>query len=173
MLPHDGPASACLQVKHVLRVPSQGSHVSMKVGPLGVGHGLKALLPHRIHLVADRKERDWHRSGVSEAGLTQGDECDLCCLLDDLIQLDPDDSCHPQLHQVEGYHHVDLALVLAMGHRHAAAVNRSVPVVAELAECVVQHSRKTQTMLAHGAKAPIRSDGDVGVVVHVHLKTQP
>jgi hypothetical protein len=48
-----------------------------------------------------------------------------------------------------------------------------IPVVAELAECVVQHSRKTWAMLTRGAKAPIRSDGDVGVVVHVHLKTQP
>jgi hypothetical protein len=148
MLPHDGPASACLQVKHVLRVPSQGSHTSVEVGPLGVGHGLKALLSHGILLVADRKERDWHRGGVGEAGLTQGGECDLCRLLDGLIQLDPDYSCHPRLHRVEGNHHVDLALVLAMGHRHAAAIDRSVPVVAELAECVVQHSRKTRAMLA-------------------------
>jgi hypothetical protein len=162
MLPHDGPASACLLVKHVLRVPSQGSHASVEVGPLGVGHGLKALLPHGILLVADQKERDWHRGGVGEAGLTQGGECDLCRLLDGLIQLDPDNSCHPRLHRVEGYHHVDLALVLAMGHRHAAVVNRSVPVVAELAECVVQHSQKTRAMLARGAKPPIRSDGDVG-----------
>jgi hypothetical protein len=60
-----------------------------------------------------------------------------------------------------------------MGHRHAAAVDRSVPVVAELAECVVQHSPKPRAMLARGAKAPILSDGDVGVVVHVYLKTQP
>jgi hypothetical protein len=145
----------------------------MKVGPLRVGHDLKALLPHRILLVVDQKERDWHRGGVGEAGLTQGGECDLCRLLDGLIQLDPDDSCHPRLHRVEGYHHVDLALVLAMGHRHAAAVDRSVPVVAELAEFIVQQSRKTWAMLACGAKAPIRSDGDVGVVVHVHRKTQP
>jgi hypothetical protein len=123
-------------------------------------------------LVADWKERDWHRGGVGEAGLTQGGECDLCRLLDGLIQLDPDDSCHPQLHRVEGYHHVDLTLVLTMGHRHAAAVDKSILVVAELAECVVQHSWKTRAMLAHGEKAPIRSDGDVGVVVHVHLKTQ-
>jgi hypothetical protein len=63
--------------------------------------------------------------------------------------------------------------VLAMGHRHAAAVDRSVPVVAELAECIVQHSQKPWTMLARGAKAPIHSDGDVGVVIHIHLKTQP
>jgi hypothetical protein len=173
MLPHDGPASARLQVKHVLRVPGQCSHASMEVGPLGVGHDLKALLPHRILLVMDRKEHDWHHDGVGEAGVTQGGECDLCRLLDGLIQLDPIDSCHPRLHRVEGYHHVNLALVLAMGHRHAAAVDRSVFVVAELVECIVHHSRKPRVMLARGAKAPICSDGDVGVVVHVHLKSQP
>jgi hypothetical protein len=95
---------------------------------LRVGHGLKALLPHRILLVTDRKERDWHRGGVGEAALTQGGECDLCHLFDDLIQLNPDDGCYPRLRRIEGYHHVDLALVLAMGHRHATAVDRSVPV---------------------------------------------
>jgi hypothetical protein len=143
------------------------------VGPLGVRHGLKALLSHRILLVTDRKEHDWHRGGVGDAGLTQGGECDLCRLLDALIQLNPDDSCHPRLRRVEGYHHVDLALVLAMGHRHASAVDKSVPVVAELTECIIQHPREPRAMLAHGAKTPILSDGDVGVVVHVHLKTQP
>jgi hypothetical protein len=173
MLSHDGPASVGLQVKHVLRVPSQHSRAGVEVGPLRVGHGLNALLPHRILLVTDWKERYWHRGGVGEAGLTQGGECDLCRLLNGLIQLDPDDSCHPRLRWVEGYCHVDLALVLAMGHRHAAAVEMSVPVVAELAECVVQHSRKPRAMLARGAKAPMLSYGDVGVVVHVHLKTQP
>jgi hypothetical protein len=173
MLSRDGPTGAGLQIKQVLHIPSQCSHAGVEVGPLGVGHNLKALLPHGILLVADRKERNWHRGGVDEAGLTQGGECDLCRLLDGLIQLDPDDSCHPRLHRIEGYHHVDLALVLAMGHRHAAAVDRSVPFVTELVECVVQHSQKTRVMLARGAKAPIRSDGDVGVVVHVHLKTQP
>jgi hypothetical protein len=60
-----------------------------------------------------------------------------------------------------------------MGHRHATAVDRSVPIVAELAECVIQYSQEPRVMLAHGAKAPILSDGDMGVVVHVHLKTQP
>jgi hypothetical protein len=172
-LPNDGPASAGLQVKHVLCIPSQCSHASVEVRALGVGHGLKTLLPHRILLVTDRKDHDWHRGGVGEAALTQGGECDLCPLLDGLIQLDPDDGCHPQLRRVEGYHHVDLTLVLAMGHRHATVVDRSVPVVAELVECVVQHSWEPRAMLAHGAKAPILSDGDVGVVFHVHLKTQP
>jgi hypothetical protein len=40
------------------------------------------------------------------------------------------------------------SFLLAMGHRYAATVDRSVPVVAELAECVVQHSWKTWAMLA-------------------------
>jgi hypothetical protein len=172
-LPHDGPASVGRQVKHVLHVPGQRSHVDVEVRDLGVGHSLTALLPHRILMVMDRKEHDWHRGIVSEAALTQEGECVLCPLLDGLIQLDPDDGCHPRLRWVEGYHHVDLALVLTMGHTHVTAVDRSVPVVAELAECVVQHSREPRAMLARRAKAPILSDRDVGVVVHVHLKTQP
>jgi hypothetical protein len=79
----------------VLRVPSQRNHAGMEVRPLEVGHDLKALLPHRILLVTDQKERDWHRGGVGEAALTQGGECDLCRLLDSFIQLDPNDGCHP------------------------------------------------------------------------------
>jgi hypothetical protein len=58
MLLHDGPVSACLQVKHVLHVPGQHSHATVEVRALGVGHGLKALLPHRILLVTDKKECD-------------------------------------------------------------------------------------------------------------------
>jgi hypothetical protein len=169
----DDLGSAGLQVKHVLRVPSQHSDAGMEVRALRVGHGLQTLLLHRILLVTNWKECDWHCGGVGETALTQGGKCDLCRLLDDLIQLDPNDGFHPWLRWVEGYHHVDLAHVLAMGHRHATVVDRSVLVVAELAECVVQHSREPQAMLAHGAKAPILSDDDVGVVVYVHLKTQP
>jgi hypothetical protein len=172
-LPNDDPASAGLQVKQVLHVTGQRSHASVEVRALGVRHGLKTLIPHSILLVTDRKEHDWHRGDVGESALTQGGECDLCRLLDGLIQLDTNDGCHSQLRQVKGYHHIDLALVLAMGHRHATAVDRTTPVVAELAECVVQHSREPRVMLGHGAKAPILSDGDVGVVVHVHLRTQP
>jgi hypothetical protein len=85
-----------------------------------------------------------------EATLTQGGECDLCRLLDGLIQLDPDDDCHPWLHQVEGYHQVDLALVLAMGHRHATVIDRSVPVVAELAEYVVPQMLPSSAMVTCG-----------------------
>jgi hypothetical protein len=74
----DGPGSAGLQVKHVLRIPGQRSHAGVEVRALGVGHSLKTLLPHRILLVTDWKERDCHRGGVDEAALTQGGECDVC-----------------------------------------------------------------------------------------------
>jgi hypothetical protein len=90
-----------------------------------------------------------------------------------IIQLDADNGCHPRLRWVEGYDHADLTHVLAMDHRHATAVDRNIPVVAELEECVVQHSRKPRAMLAHGTKAPILSDGDMEVVIQVHLKPQP
>jgi hypothetical protein len=156
----DGPDSSDLQVKHVLCIPDQCSHAGIEVRALRVGHGLKMLLPHRVLLVMNRKESDWHPCSVGEAALTQGGECDLCRLLNGLIQLNPDDGCHPWLHWVEGY-------------RHATAVDRNIPIVAELAECVVQYSREPWAMLARGAKTPILSDGDMGVVVHVHLKTQP
>jgi hypothetical protein len=49
-------------------------------------------------------------------------------------------------------------------------VDRNLPIIVELEECIVQHSREPRAMLAHGTKAPILNDGDVGVVVYVHLK---
>jgi hypothetical protein len=129
----DGPGSASMQVKHVLHVPGQRSHADVEVRALRVGHGLKTLLSHMILLVTNRKELNWHRGGVGEAALPQGGECDLCRLLDGLIQLDPDDGCYPRLCWVEGYHHIDLTLVLAMDHRHVTTVDKNVPVLAELA----------------------------------------
>jgi hypothetical protein len=60
-----------------------------------------------------------------------------------------------------------------MGRRHVTTVDSNIPVVAELTYCVVQHSQEPRPMLAHGSKAPILSDDDVMVVVHVHMKTQP
>jgi hypothetical protein len=42
----------------VMHVPSQCSHADVQLRALGVGHGLKTLLPHRILLVTDQKYRD-------------------------------------------------------------------------------------------------------------------
>jgi hypothetical protein len=47
------------------------------------------------------------------------------------------------------------------------------PIIAEIEECVVEHSWKPQALLAHGIKSPILGEEEVVVVVQVHLKTQP
>jgi hypothetical protein len=59
-----------------------------------------------------------------------------------------------------------------MCHGHASAVDWYNPVVSEVEKHVVKHSREPRAMLACGTQPPILSDGDVGVVVHVHLKAQ-
>jgi hypothetical protein len=59
-----------------------------------------------------------------------------------------------------------------MGHRHTSAVDWNIPIVAKVEERVVWHSWEPRVMLAHETKPPILSDGDVGIVTHVHLKTQ-
>jgi hypothetical protein len=41
------------------------------VRTLEVGYGLKALLPHRISIVAEWKEHEQHHGGVSKAAPTQ------------------------------------------------------------------------------------------------------
>jgi hypothetical protein len=144
-----------------------------EVKTLWVGHDLKTLLPHGILLLMNREECDRHRDSVVEAALIEGGEGDVCCMLDSLIQLDADNSCSPWLYQAEGYHHANLTPVLTMGHRHVTTVNRNVPVVAEVDECIIQHAWKLWAMLAHGAKAPILNDGVVRVVFLVHLKMEP
>jgi hypothetical protein len=51
-----------------------------------------------------------------------------------------------------------------------ATVDQSVPVIAKMDECVVEHSREPWTMLAHGTQSHILSEIEVGVIVQLHLK---
>jgi hypothetical protein len=53
----DRLSSVVLQVERVLWV-------------LGVGYGLKVLLPHRVSPIANRKEHHWHCRGVTKAAPT-------------------------------------------------------------------------------------------------------
>jgi hypothetical protein len=109
----------------------------VEVCTLGVGYGPKALLPHGVSLIANRKEHHRHRGCVSKAAPTQGSEGDLCHLIDGVVKLNVDDGCHPWLRQIERNGHTDLTLLQAMNHGHASTVNRNIPVVAEVEECVV------------------------------------
>jgi hypothetical protein len=43
----------------------------------------------------------------------------------------------PWLHGVEGYRHADLALVHVVGRGQSAMVDRSIPVIAKMDECIV------------------------------------
>jgi hypothetical protein len=93
-------------------------------------------------------------------------------LLDGGVELAANDGPHPQILLVEGYHHTSPAYVSAIGHRQATAIGRDFPIIGEVEECIVKHSREPQAVLAHGTKSPILSEEEVGVVVQVHLKTQ-
>jgi hypothetical protein len=88
---HDGSSGLVLQVEQVLHVLGHCSHVDIEVQALDVGHGLKALLPHRIFLNLNREQRDQHRGGSGEATLTQSGEWDVCHLLDGGVRLTADD----------------------------------------------------------------------------------
>jgi hypothetical protein len=61
----------------------------------------------------------------------------MCCLIDGVIKLNADDSCHRWLHRVERDGHTDLALLHATSHGHASTVDQNIPVVSEVEECVI------------------------------------
>jgi hypothetical protein len=129
--------SVVLQVEWVLHILGHNSHAGVEVWALRVGYSLKALLPHRVSPIANQKKRDRHRSGVSKATPTQWSEGDLCRLIDGVIKLNTDNGGHPWLFQTERNGHADLTLLHVMSHGHASTVDRNVPVVAEVEECVV------------------------------------
>jgi hypothetical protein len=170
---HDSPGGVMLQVEQVLRILGHHSHANIEVRTLKVRHGVKVLLPHGVFLILNRGKRYWHHGGSGKATLVQRGECNMGRLLDGSVGLTADDGPCPRILLVKGYRHAGLAYDQVTGHRQAAAVVRDIPVVAETEECVVKHSQETQVMLAYGKKSPILGEEEVGVVVQVHLKTQP
>jgi hypothetical protein len=109
----------------------------MEVRTVRVGYGLKALLAHRVSLIANWKYGDWHRSSVTKATPTQGSEGDLCRLLDGAVKLNADDGCHPWLCRVKRDGHADLTLLHAMSHGHMSMVYWNIPVVPEVEERII------------------------------------
>jgi hypothetical protein len=57
-----------------------------------------------------------------------------------------------------------------MGHGQSATVDRSVPVIAKIDECVVLHSQEPWAMLACGTQCAILGEVEVGVIIQLHLK---
>jgi hypothetical protein len=60
-----------------------------------------------------------------------------------------------------------------MCHGHVSTVDRYIPVVSDVEKRVLKHLQKPRVMLAHGTQPPILSNGDMGILAHVSLKTQP
>jgi hypothetical protein len=56
-------------------------------------------------------------------------------LFDDVINLTTDDDSYPQCRGVDGYLHLDLTTVQAMGLEGSAAVDGDRPIVAKANEC--------------------------------------
>jgi hypothetical protein len=170
---HDSPSGVILQVEQVLCILGHHSHASTTVRALKARYGLKVLLPHCIFLIPNREMSDRHHGDSGEVTLSRWGECDVGRLLNGGGRLTADDGPCPRILLVEGYRHTGLTYVPAIGHRKAAVVDRDFPVIAEMEECVVEHSPETRAMLAHRTKPPILGEEEVGVVIQAHLKTQP
>jgi hypothetical protein len=165
MLLHACPGGVVLEVEQVLRVPSQQSHPGVKVRTLEVIHSLKALLPHGVLLILNREKRDKQCCYSGNAVLAQGGEGNVRHPLNAGVRLATDDGPRPWFSGVEGYCHADLTRVQAMGHRQPATVDRSIPVIAKMEECIIWHSREPRAVLAHGTQSPILDEVEVGVIV--------
>jgi hypothetical protein len=126
-----------LKVEQLLCVPGQRCHPSVEVRALDVGHSLKMLLPYEVLMILNQEKRDRQCCSSGEVVHAQGGESHVRHQLNAGVKLAADDGPRPRLCGVEGYHHIDLALVLAMGRGQSATVDRSVPVVAKTDECVV------------------------------------
>jgi hypothetical protein len=51
----NSPCASVLQVEQVLRILGPHNHAYVEVRTLGVGYGLKALLPHGVSLIVNQK----------------------------------------------------------------------------------------------------------------------
>jgi hypothetical protein len=83
-------------------------------------------------------------------------------LLDGIINIASNDGSCPSFHGVDGYLHLNLTIILAMGLKWMAAVHGDWPIVAKSNECTQQHSWKTQAVLARVPQT----------TVHIHLLKQ-
>jgi hypothetical protein len=130
----------------------------------------KTLLPYGVLLILNRKKRDRQFCSSGKVVLAQGDESDVCHQLNTGVRLAADDGPHPWLCGVEGCRHANLTLVHAVGRRQSAMVDRSIPVVAKMDECIISHSQEPRAMLARGTQPPVLGEVKVGVIVQLHLK---
>jgi hypothetical protein len=124
---HACPGAVVLEVEQVLRVPGQRSHPSVEVRALEVGHGGKTLLPYGVLLISNQEKRDRQCGSCGEVVLALGGESNMCHHL----------NAGAWLHRVKGYCHTNLTPIQVVDPGQSATVDRSVPVVAKMDECIV------------------------------------
>jgi hypothetical protein len=88
-------------------------------------------------LIPNQKKHDRLCGSSGEAVLAQGGESDVRHHLNAGVGLAADDRPRPWLRRVEGYHHANLAPVQVMDPGQSATVDRSVPAIAQVDECIV------------------------------------
>jgi hypothetical protein len=108
----------------------------VEVRALKVTHGLKALLPYRVLLIPNREKHDRQCCCSYEVVLAQRGEGDVLHHLNAGVRLAADDRPRSWLRGVEGYRHANLTHVQVILVQ-SAMVDRSVPVIAKMDECVV------------------------------------
>jgi hypothetical protein len=131
------PHGVVLEVEQVLCILGQRSHPGVEMRALEVRHSLTTLLPYGVLLIPNQEKRDRQCYSSGEVVLAQGGESDVRHQLNAGVGLTANDGPRPRLRGVEGYHHVDLALVQVVGCGQSATVDRSVPVIAKTDECIV------------------------------------
>jgi hypothetical protein len=132
MLLDDDHACVVLQVEQVPHVLGHLRPTGAEVWTGEVAHDLEELLPLGLLLITDQEERNRHVSDVSEAMLTKCGEGDVRHLLNSVINLAPHDGSLPWHRGVNGYLHLDITNVQAVGLKGMAVVDGNQPVVAEL-----------------------------------------
>jgi hypothetical protein len=95
------------------------------------------LLPYGVLQILNQVKHYWQCGSSGEVVLAQGGESDVRLQLNASVGLTTDDGPRLRLRGVEGYRHTDLTLVHAMGYGQSATVDRSIPVVAKMDECIV------------------------------------
>jgi hypothetical protein len=121
---HASPGGVVLQVEQVLHVLG---YRGVEVRGLEVRHDLKTLLSYGVLLIPNREKSDRQCCCSGK----------VCHHLNGGVELATDDESLPWVHGDEGYCHADFAHIQAMGHRQATVVDRNVPVIAEMKECVI------------------------------------
>jgi hypothetical protein len=109
----------------------------VEVRALNVRHGLKALLPYGVLLIPNREKHDRQCCCSYEVVLAQRGEGDVLHHLNAGVGLAADDRPRSWLRGVEGYRHANLTPVQVVDLGQSATVDRSVPVIAKMDECVV------------------------------------